>query len=506
MSVHPYSSAELRRSTWHFLSGKMVSGLLTIAILLWLVRLLPVAEYGAYVSLIAAAELGFALGDMGLTWAAARFLPEARLQASPKVTHELTWKLLRLQAFFLFSLAVLAGLTFRILLPSLGLAVSITAALSWVGLIFVEGNGRFLRDGLLGPLLRQDHVRSSMVIRQALFIGMLGFLVALGQVGLETVLVMELASSLLAGLVALFGLMRHCRPLASPLDASWRAPSTREIWRIALPMYGGRLLTFAYSTQVFLLLLNRFAGPEAAAVFGFMRSLYEQAARYLPATLLFGLVRPKLVASHVGGGGMAELSRNANLAGKLSLFALMPVVGFSCTGGDSLIGLLSGGKFPDTGLLFFGFMLALIPFSQRQLLEAVAVTISRASLCTLGSAAGLLVLPLMLWMLDTGFGSWAGVIALGGGHLLFTLVVLAGMNSAGYLPDHAGLAKLLLAAAGSAVAAACLPDFSPVWANVISRAAVAGLAFLVTAWLLGSFSASEQQGMNRLLGRRIFHV
>jgi O-antigen/teichoic acid export membrane protein len=75
MSVHPYSSAELRRSTWHFLSGKMVSGLLTIAILLWLVRLLPVAEYGAYVSLIAAAELGFALGDMGLTWAAARFMP-----------------------------------------------------------------------------------------------------------------------------------------------------------------------------------------------------------------------------------------------------------------------------------------------------------------------------------------------------------------------------------------------------------------------------------------------
>ncbi|MGQ9686347.1 MAG: hypothetical protein ACUVT2_08595, partial [Thiobacillaceae bacterium] len=74
----PYSAAALRRGTWHFLSGKVVSGLLTFTILLALVRLLPVAEYGAYVGLIAAAELVYALGGLGLPWAAARFVPEAR--------------------------------------------------------------------------------------------------------------------------------------------------------------------------------------------------------------------------------------------------------------------------------------------------------------------------------------------------------------------------------------------------------------------------------------------
>lgn len=507
MTPPPYATAELRRSAWHFLSGKTISGLLTFVILLWLVRLLPVAEYGAYVSLIAAAELGFAVGNMGLTWAAARFLPEARLHGEPEIVRSLAWRLLSWQAGFLLLPAMLSGLTFHHLLPALGLDVPDTAAAAWAGLIFVEGSGRFLQEGLLSPLLRQDAVRLSVIARQALFIILLGLLIALDKIGLASVLAAELSASLLAGLIALVCLMQHLRALPRPQhDADWHAPSDITLWRIALPMYSGRMLTFAYSPQVFLLLLARFAGAETAAMFGFLRNLYEQAARYLPATLLFGLVRPKLVASYVGGGGMAELSRNANLAGKLSLFALLPVVGFSFAGGETLIGLLSGGKFADTGLLFFGFMLALVPFSQRQLLETVAVTAGRATLCTLGSAAGLLTLPLMLLMLASGFGAWAGVLALGGGHLLFVLLLIAGLDGVGYRADHAGLAKLLLAATAGALAALAVPSFSPAWLNVASWAAAAGLVFLAGSWLLGAFPRDELRRMNRLLGRRLFHA
>lgn len=507
MSARPYSSAELRRSAWHFLSGKTISGLLTFTILLWLVRLLPVAEYGSYVSLIAATELGFAIGGLGLPWAAARFLPEARLRARPEVLRGLAWRLLRWQAGFLFLLAALAGLTFRHLLPALGIAVPVAAAAAWAGLIFVEGSGRFLREGLLSPLLQQGLVQSSLIARQALFIVLLGLLVALDRIGLDTVLAAELAASLLSGLSALAGLSRYLRALPRPQhDADWQAPSASTLWHVALPMYGGYLLTLAYSPQIFLLLLNRFSGIEVTATFGFLRNLYEQVARYLPATLLFGLVRPKLVASYADGGGMAELSRNANLAGKLSLFALLPVVGFSFAGGETLIELLSGGKFADTGLLFFGFMLALVPFSQRQLLETVAVTAGRATLCTLGSAAGLFTLPLMLWMLSTGFGAWAGVLALGGGHLLFVLLLIAGLDGVGYRADHAGLVKLLLAAAAGAFVAIIVPSFSLAWLNVVSWVVTASLAFLAVSWLLGSFPRDELRRMNHLLGRRLFHA
>ncbi|HMM54776.1 MAG TPA: oligosaccharide flippase family protein [Candidatus Desulfobacillus sp.] len=507
MSAHPYSSAVLRRGAWHFLSGKTISGLLTFVILLWLVRLLPVAEYGAYVSLIAATELGFAIGGLGLPWAAARFLPEARLRANPDIVRSLAWRLLRWQAGFMFLLAALVGLTFHHLLPVLGLTVPVAAAATWAGLIFVEGSGRCLREGLLSPLLQQSLVRSSLIARQTLFIILLGLLFALDRIGLVTVLAVELTASLLAGLIALVGLSRYLHALPEPQhNADWQAPSANTLWCVALPMYGGHLLTLTYSPQIFLLLLNRFSGIEVTATFGFLRNLYEQVARYLPATLLFGLVRPKLVASYADGGGMAELSRNANLAGKLSLFTLMPVVGFSFAGGETLISLLSGGKFPHTGLLFFGFMLALVPFSQRQLLETVAVTTGRATLCTLGSAAGLLTLPLMLWMLSTGFGAWAGVLALGGGHLLFVLLLAGGLDGVGYQADHVGLAKLFLAAAAGALAATALPGFFPAWLNLASWATVAGLVFLAGSWLLGPFSRDELRRMNRLLGRRLFHA
>ncbi len=508
MSAHPYSAAALRRGAWHFLSGKAVSGLLTFVILLWLVRLLPVAEYGAYVSLVAAAELAFALGGLGLPWAAARFLPEARLHARPEITRALAWRLAGWQAAVLGALAVLAWLTFDWLLPWLGLAVPAGAALAWAALLFAAGTGRFLCDGMLGPLMQQALARASLVLKQVLFLVLLALLVAQDMLTLTTVLVAELMASSVATLVALAGLARHLRRLPAPAqDTGWQPPVARVLWQVALPMYGGHLITLAYGPQVFLLLLARFAGAEAAAVFGFLRSLYEQSARYLPATLLFSLVQPKLVASFVGGGGgMAELTRNANLAGKLSLFVLMPVVAFAYAGGETLIALLSGGKFPQTGLLFFGFMLALIPFSQRQLLETVAVTAGRAGLCTLGAAMGLVTLPLMLWLLVSGAGPWAGVAALGGGHLLFALTAVLGLRPAGYTADLANLRRLALAALAGAVAAMLVPPLTNPWLELAALALACGSVFLSAAWLLGPITTSERQRMNRLLGRKVFPV
>lgn len=507
MSDHPYSAAALRRGAWHFLSGKAASGLLTFVILLWLVRLLPIAEYSTYVSLVAAAELAFAIGSLGLPWAAARFLPEARLHAKPEITSTLVWRLAGWQSAVLGTLVVLAGLTLDWLLQWLGLVVPPGVGLIWAALVFAEGTGRFLREGLLGPLLCQDTVRSSLIVRQIVFMLGIAGLAGQDQTVLGTVLAAELIASLVATLIAVAGLARHLNHLpTSAQDTAWQAPTSFAVWRVALPMYGGHLLSLVYGPQAFLLLLQRFAGTEAAAVFGFLRSLYEQAARYLPATLLFSLVRPKLVASFVSGDGVAELSRNANLAGKLSLFVLMPVVAFTFTGGEPLIVELSGGKFPQTGLLFFGFMLALIPFSQRQLLETVAVTTGRAALCPLGATMGLLTLPLMLWLLSMDLGPWAGVAALGIGHLLFVLTAVLGLMPSGYETDLANLARLALAAIIGALSAMLVPPLPSPWLELAAIALASGFAFLGSVWLLNPFAPSDRQRMNRLLGREMFHA
>jgi hypothetical protein len=186
---------------------------------------------------------------------------------------------------------------------------------------------------------------------------------------------------------------------------------------------------------------------ETTALFGFLANLYAQIYRYLPATLLFSLIRPKLVASYIGEGGMAQLTRNANLAGKISLFILMPLLVCVWLTGNELVSLLSGGKFTQAGYYFGCMLLGLIPLSQRQTLETVVVASGHGHLCVRCSALGILVLPLAYWLFETGQGLWSPVLAMITSQAIFNVTLIVAMGtSTSYRPDAVGLFKLLTAA------------------------------------------------------------
>jgi O-antigen/teichoic acid export membrane protein len=225
----------------------------------------------------------------------------------------------------------------------------------------------------------------------------------------------------------------------------------------------------------------------------------------LPATLLFSLIRPKLVASYVGQGGIEELSRNANLAGKLSLFVLMPLVVFVGLGGQELINLLAGGKFPHTEGYLFGLMLALIPFSQRQIVETVAVTSGLSQLCTFAAALGVLMLPLTYILLEAGLGLWAPIIGLGAGNLLFNTVILVGIGRLmPYRPDIGGFTKLILASLATYLIARFIPLPASGWIGLISAAALTMMIYLVAVYLIRPFAQAERDRLNRYLARGLF--
>lgn len=506
MSVSAYSGAAIKRSAWHFLSGKAASALLTFLILLWVVRLLPVAEYGVYVTLVAGMELAMIIATLGLPWLAARYVPEFRLHAPGPRLRRLVLSLLGWQVAALAGLAGALALGLGAFLAWADLAPYHAVAQFYLLVLLVEGIGRQVRESLLGALLLQGVAQVSLVARNLAFIVLLAVANLSGPVALMEVVQAELTASALGVLLALGGLARRLKATDSlPGKPDWLEPRLVAMWRTAGHMYFSHLLTLLYSPQIFLLLIQRFLGAEAAAVFGFMRTLYEQISRYLPATLLFGLVRPKLVASYVGGGGIDELSRNANMAGKLSLFVLMPLVVFAGVAGQGLISLLSGAKFPATGLLFLGFMLVLIPFSQRQLLETVAVAVSHSRLCTRAAASGLLMLPLMVGLLVVGLGLWAPVIVLGVGHLVFNGLILAGIvRYTGYRPDTRGFYKLLAAALAGFFGAFWLPAMQPEWAYMIAVAVLGTAVFLLVAWWIKPFAEEERARLNGLLKRRLF--
>ena len=498
-----YSTAGLRRATWQFLTGKAASALLTFALLLALVRLLPVSEYGVYVTFVALIELGYALAGLGLPWLAARQLPEVRLKADGRSLHALAQRLIAWQALALLGLTLAGGLLIAPSLNWLALPFQYTnVAWAALGVLFVEGLGQFCRESLMGPLLLQGPSRASLVLRQGSLLAGVGALNLGGLVTVNNVLLVELGASLLALALASHLLFHHLRNLQhQPAEAHWKQPTWSTQWRQALPMYGAHLLTLTYTPQVFIVLAQRMLGSDAAALLGFLRTLYQQMAGYLPATLLMTLIRPKLVASYVQQG-MPGLCSQANLAGKLSLAALMPMLACVALGGDALLALLSGEKFTQAGLLFFALLLALVPFSQRQIVETVAVVAGQAKYCARGAALGLTALPIAWFSLLQGAGLWGLVMAILSGEILFIITVLWGLARAGYRQDWRALSLLALAALIawlSAVWIVLMGARTPAW--LIVALTVAGATYLGALWVLKPFSGEEMQRLRGFMRR-----
>lgn len=506
MSVSPYSSVALKRSALHFLTGKAASGMLTLIILLLLVRMLTVEEYGIYVILVAGMELVLAVTSLGLPWTVARYLPEFRLRASGKMLAHFVWQAMALISLFLVMGILLLLWILPWLLSSMGLAQFTDVARLYLLVMLLEGFGRHIQENALGPLLQQGWVQISLVVRNLTLLLLLGIMVTQGMVHLYQVVLAELAASTLGAVLALCGLVRY---LHKNCDLSkrddWQPPAWSEMWCIARHMYFSHLITLIYSPQAFVFFVQRYLGVDAAALFGFLRSLFGQISRYLPAILLFGLIRPKLVASYVNTGDMLELTRSANLVGKLSLFVLMPFLIFAWLAGDELLNFLSGDKFNQTGYYLAVFLLALIPFSQRQILGTVVVISDKSHLSIWGSTLSILVLPLAYWLFEAGMGLWSFIIAIILSHMIYNAVLIIGlMLSTTYRPDSIGFFKLAAAALVGFILVRQLEMPVNGWLDFLIMAVLACSSFLLTAYFIKPFQIEERSRLNRLLNRKIF--
>lgn len=489
----PYSRLELRRNAIQLVTGKAATAVLSFVVLLVLVRLLSVKSYGAYMSFVATMELLFALAGLGLPWVGARFLPEYRMNAPAATTVRLVWSMLAVQTA---ALALGLSLLWLALTPALaymGLAQYEEAAVLFLVVALIEGIARFLHGGVLGPLMQQASVRLSLVLRQTTLLAHLTAFWLSGTIDLRTVVVSEIIASLVGLVAASIGLMRglHSLPPASA-DPAWRPPRWFEMWRVAGNMHGVYLLTLLYSPQCVQLFVQRMMGLEAAALFGFLRALYGQLSRVLPATLLFAIIRPKLVAVALSKGDPRLVGQYASVAGRTSLAALAAAMLVAAVIGSELVAVVSGSKFDATGWLMFGMLAALVPFSQRQLVESVAVACERSGLVLRAALSGILMPPLLYLLIKYGAGLWGAIVVMGAGHLLVNALVLGKLRGEVGLPlDGLGMSRLsaaLLAGLSIPLALqAAWPTVLPPVAQLALAIATAGFV----AWRWPPFTRAE---------------
>ncbi|SEN58160.1 Membrane protein involved in the export of O-antigen and teichoic acid [Nitrosomonas marina] len=500
-----YTASELKYSALHFLAGKAVSAFLTFATLLLLVRILTTKEYGMYVLLVAGMEMALAIFSFGLPWLLARYLPEFRLNARRTQITRFIWQIVALLGLFLILGSLFTCFAVPYFLP-LELVQYAEVTKLFLVVLILEGLSRRIRENILAPLMQQKIAQISLVVRNISFLLIIGFFAFQNNIDLLHVVYAEIVSSILSLWLVAYGLVWHLKRYREKIDPNdWNIPEWRKMWSLACNMYFNNLITLLYSPQIFIFLSQRYLGIEATALFGFLCKIYAQIANYLPATLLFNLIQPKLVASYISSGDIRELTHNANLAGKLSLFILMPAIVFIWLSGDEFLNLLSDGKFLLSGNYFLGLMLAMIPLSQHRILTTVLVAIDKYRIVVWGGFFGALSLPMAYLFLEMDKGLWGPIIAIIAGQAFYNLTIIFYLvHNTAYRPDTAGFFRLIL----SSFCVLIIVQFTFEWLHseismLLMMVAVI-VCFLLSAYLIKPFKAEERKRLNTFMNKKIF--
>jgi O-antigen/teichoic acid export membrane protein len=363
-----------------------------------------------------------------------------------------------------------------------------------------EGLGRSIRDDMLGALLQQKIAQAGLILRNLTLL----LLVAFGtgsQFELTRLAWMELAASVIATSLSAFWMLRHISELKLIANTAWQTPSTKQILITARAMQASFLLTLVTSQQAFMLIVNAFLGLQAAAIFGFARNLNDFLRRYLPAELLMGLIRPKLIADFTQHHDMERLVRHALFTWKLSLAVLAPALGFFIISGEQLASLISANKYPQAGAIIAGLAISLIPFSQRRILETLANVIGHPEACVKASTWSLLAIPTLILLITAGMDLWAVVIAISIAEISFNFSLLKSIKNANcpYKIELSMMVKLGTLIIASAICLLPFINLTPTWLIMGIESALVGLVAVSLGWFIGFFSDKERTEMRSFL-------
>ncbi len=498
-----YSADVLKRNAWHFVGGKLLSAVLTFLLLMVMVRALSLPEYGAYVAMIASMELMLSLADMGMHGAGYRYLPEFVLHAPDRALRRFLRRQISQYAANILLLSLMVAAFIGWVSEWLGLA-AYRQAFAWLLLLMlVEGVCRLIRDQTFSILMRQSDSRVALLLKLLTQLAGLLILWKLGQVSLLHVIWVEILASSLALAWCLYCLRRFLHLRTAGARQDWREPAWGRMWSAGANLYFSTLVTQASGVTVLTVLLQKVMGPEAAGLFGFTKNLVEMVARYLPATLFFSILQPKLVAR--GLDSKSGLSSVVNLAGKVNLFVLLPLLVLALTLGDLVVLYLSGGEVKGTGFLLFGLMLFLLPFSQRQLLETVAMVNDESRLCFYAAVPTLLGLAVFWLCNELGLGIWSTVAAILYSNYVFVGVLTLMLTlRKRFMFDAPGYARMMASAVLAYFMSAPFAG-DGVW-HIAVTALVSFTVFALSCLLCRVFSDDELALFNGLAGRSVFRL
>lgn len=390
-----YSGERLRKAMMHFATGRIAQSLARAVLLLILVRLLPLKDYGAYMVVVGLSEMMLQLASFGLLPVSQRFTPELLTTISAQKFSRFVKSLITLQWASLIAVVAILWQNWLLITPALGFsAEQAIASQNAVGLLLLVPTFRFAAE-LLETLLEQGRAQLSRALMPILRVLGIGIAFTLNaDLSLQSILLIDIAATLACVLVAYGFLFGRLKRLNNTLENE--SLPLNDMLQFARHMWIVDLLSVCSAPGAIRMALGASLGIAASGLFAFLQSLERLISRYLPGTLLRGLIRPVMIDRFKNANGASWVATGMNLLVKCNLLIIAAAAILVVICGDELVAILSGEKFTTAGFTLFAMLLALMISSQRNVVDMIMKITRQTNVLRITALISPLILLLIL--------------------------------------------------------------------------------------------------------------
>lgn len=500
-----YGARRVRRSLKHFLVGGGINSIASIAVALLIVRQLSVGDYAGYTALGGLTMTLTMLTALGTARIMPRYFPVLRQADADRELRRLFWGLLGMRTT---ALAVALGVVMfagAAVSKALGLPPAREVLPAFTAYVFAFALSMQVVGSLQALLLNREMARGTALEWVSKLAVLAVYVKMTGGLSLTEALWIQSGTAAAGLLYMVWALQRHfaVQPAASKAEKVLDYAAVR---RLGTQGYLGTLMGLHTSPGAVKLIGAYQLSALGTASLGFAYAMTNVVKRYLPATLLLGLIEPTVMARYGERRDFGQLARLVSVVLKINLFILLPITGWLMLSGGPLVSLVAGGKYADSATLMGLMMIVLIMQSHGLIMQLICNAVERTDLLVRSAIWSWLLLPVML----------AGGIFLGASGLLLGLLAIAltrniyvvyrlrGLGYS-YRPEWAGILRIVVIAVASAAAGAGVSGLlQPGIVAAFVAAAVTGVLFLMVAYAWKPFTTPERDTLNRFIGRRLF--
>ena len=362
-----YTGKRFRKAIQHFLLGRAAQSLTSFILTLWLVRLLGSSDYGAYMVLWGLVEMMVPLSSLGMLEAVRRFLPELAVRGAPDALKKFVGWMTSIRLGIMAIWTIIIAVFWPNITTWMGFSeLQQEATLPGLGLIITVLGFRYAAE-MLECLLEQrwsQLTHAFMPFGRIVGVAILAFFES---ISLEYLLWVDLIVAFTCFILCEYFLFRKLQNLSGTGELRVRP---YEIAVFAWHMAGVNLCRAIASMGALRILVARTLGLEIAGMYAFLQQLLVIVGRYLPANLLANIIRPMLISRKVAGE-FEIVGQGVALLWKSNLLIIACTMLAISVAGDEIIELVSGGRFPNTGMFMLLMLLGLGTTSQGQLISMV---------------------------------------------------------------------------------------------------------------------------------------